>query len=98
MLHNLLKIKAVSAKEASVLLPIMFNQVVSLRRNLEAVLEDIKSLEASVRDLLDPDGEPSTAPFRSKSGQDDIPSVVNVVNVDGDYNDDSRGDNHGTVS
>lgn len=91
MLPNLLRIRSVSAKEASVLLPIMFNQVVSLRRNLEAVLQDIKSLEASVRDLLDPDGEPTTAPFRESVGQADIPDVVNVTNVDGDYNDNSRG-------
>lgn len=97
MLHNLLKVKNISAKEASILLPIIFNQLVSLRHNLEAVIGDIRSLELSIRDLVDPDGEAATAPFREQGGQVNIPDVVNILNVDGDYTDTSRGSSDGGV-
>lgn len=92
MLHHILKIKSVSAKEAAVLLPIIFNQLVTMRHNLENIVQDIKSLEVSVRDLLDPDGEPMSAPFRSEVGQADILVVEPTINVDGDYVDNTRGD------
>lgn len=95
MLPSLLKIKNVSPKEASVLLPIIFNRLVSMRRNIEAILEDIKSLEGSFRDLLDPDGEPNSAPFREPVGQANLLVVEPTINVDGDYVDNSRGGSNG---
>lgn len=97
MIPGLLKIKNVSPKEASVLLPIIFNRLVSMRRNIEAVLEDIKSLEASFRDLLDADGEPNSAPFREPVGQTNLLVMEPTINID--HNDviNTRGSDDGRI-
>ena len=81
MLHNLPFMRNISAKEMSILAPVIFNKLNSVRIHLEAILEDIKELQSAVSDMVDVDGEITTATFRTPTTEQ-----VNVSSLDGDIN------------
>ena len=91
-MFNPLKLKNISAKEMSILAPVIFNKLGSVRVHLEAILGDISELQAAVADLVDVDGEVSNATFRTPgTEQINVSGVVDSINVIHNSDDDTRG-------